>query len=207
MSLLTDTGTDSFSCKEQTMIDPEVARQRRLRDGALRVREIARRLGAARWGIDEPLFARGACASWRIARVVTGKLMEQPYLRYQRGAGLGALIDNRLAAEWIALISKNRSSGLKAFAAELRSLARQLDDVRALTWSIEFSDALGRSQSEIKTLLRTLDVEIDGAEIENLALSTREPVRAAGAASIPRNDRLAGEIAERFEADWPYLAF
>jgi hypothetical protein len=174
---------------------------------ALRVREIARRLGAARWGIDEPLLVRGACASWRIARVVSGKLMEQPYPRYQRGPGVAALIDNRLAAEWIALISKNRSSGLKAYASELQSLARQLDDVRALTWSIEFSDALGRSQSEIKTLLRTLAVEIHGAETESLPLATREPVRAAGAASIPRNDRLTGEIAKEFGPDWPYLAF
>jgi hypothetical protein len=189
------------------MTDPDVARQRRLRDLALRVREIARRLGAARWGIDEPLLARGACASWRLARVVSGKLMEQPYLRYQRGPGVGALIDNRLAAEWIALISKNRSSGLKAYASELQSLARQLDDVRSLTWSTEFSDALGRSQGEIKTLLRTLAVEIHGAETESLPLATREPVRAAGTASIPRNDRLAGEIAEGFEPDWPYLAF
>jgi hypothetical protein len=174
---------------------------------ALRVREIARRLGAARWGIDEPLLARGACASWRIARVVTGKLMEQPYLRYQQSAGVGSLIGNRLAAEWIALVSKDRPSGLKAYAFELQSLLRQLDDVRALTWSIEFSDALGRSQSEIKTLLRTLAGEIQGAETESLPLATRLPVRAGRTESAPRTDRLAGEIAKGFEADWPYLAF
>jgi hypothetical protein len=186
------------------MTDPEVARQRRLRDEALRVREIARRLGATRWGSEEPLLARAACASWRIVRVVTGKLMEQPYLPYQRGAGIAALIDNRLAAEWIALISKNRSSGLKAYACELQSLARRLDDVRALTWSTEFSGALGRSQSEIKTLLRTLAVEIHGAETESLALAACAPVRGADTSSIPRS--LAGEIAEGFDPDWPYLA-
>jgi hypothetical protein len=189
------------------MTDPDVARQRRLRDRALRVREIARRLGAARWGIDEPLLARGACASWRIARVVTGKLMEQPYLPYQQGAGVASLIDNRLAAEWIALISKHRSSGLKAYASELQSLARQLADVRALTRSTDFSDALGRSQGEIKTLLRTLAVEIHGAETESLPLATRHPVRAARTQSTPRTDRVVGELAKGFEADWPYLAF
>jgi len=205
MSLLTDTGMDAFTCKGQTMTDPEVARQRRLRNLALRVREIARRLGAARWGIDEPLLARGACASWRVARVVSGKLMEEPYLPYQRGAGVGALIDNRLAAEWIALISKNRSSGLKAYASELQSLLRQLDDVRALTWSTEFSDALGRSQNEIKTLLRALPAEIQGAETESLPLATRLAVRAARTESTPRSS--VGEIAKGFEADWPYLAF
>jgi hypothetical protein len=194
------------------MIDPEVARLRRLRDEALRVREIARRLGTARWGIKNPLLARGACASWRIVRVVTGKLIEHPYLRYQQGAGVGSLIGNRLAAEWIALVSKDRSSGLKAYASELESLSRTLGDARALTWSTDFSDALGRSQSEIKTLLQTLAIEIHGAETESVPLETRLPVRAVrtGAArtgSAASTDGLVGELAKGFEGDWPYLAF
>jgi hypothetical protein len=189
------------------MNDPEVARLRRLRDEALRVREIARRLGTARWGIEEPLLVRGACAGWRIVRVVTGKLSEHPYLRYQQAAGVGSLIGNRLAAEWIALVSKDRWSGLKAYSSELESLSRQLGDARALTWSTDFSDALGRSQSEIKTLLRTLSVEIHGAETESLPLETRQPVRTVRTESAARTDSLAGELAKGFEADWPYLAF
>jgi hypothetical protein len=189
------------------MIDPEVARLRRLRAEALRVREIARRLGTARWGTKDPLLARGGCASWRIARVVTGKLIEHPYLRYQEGAGVGSLIGNRLAAEWIALLSKDRSSGLKVYAAELQSLSRQLDDARALTWSTDFSDALGRSQSEIKTLLRALAVETHGAETESAPLETRPPLRTARPGSAPRTDSLVGELAKGFETDWPYLAF
>ena len=129
---------------------------RRLRDEALRVRQLARRLGAVRWGINDPLLTRGACAGWRIVRVVTGKLIEHPYLRYQQGAGLGSLLGNRLAAEWIALTRKDRSQALKALASELQSLSRQLDDARALTRSTDFSDTLGRSQNEIKSLLQTL---------------------------------------------------
>ena len=189
------------------MIDPEVARLRRLRDGALRVREIARRLGAARWGIEDPLLARGACASWRIVRVVTGKLIEHPYPRYQQGPGAGSIIGNRLAAEWIALLSRDRTSGLKAYTSELESLSRTLGDARALTWSTDFSDALGRSLGEIKTLLQTLAVEIHGAETESVPLETRLPARTVRAASAVRTDGLVGELAEGFEGDWPYLAF
>jgi hypothetical protein len=191
--------------KGQSMIDREVARLRRLRDGALRVREIARRLGAARWGADEPLLERGACASWRIVRVTAGKLIEHPYLGYQQGAGVGSLIGNRLAAEWIAWVSNDRSSGLKAYASELESLSRLLSDARALTRSTDFSDTLGRSQSEIATLLRTLAAEIHDAEPESgsVPLATRKPARAARAQSLPGTDGLAGG----FEGDWPYLAF
>jgi hypothetical protein len=189
------------------MIDPEVARLRRLRDEALRVREIARRLGTARWGIEDALLERGACASWRIVRMVTGKLIEHPYLRYQQSAGVGLLLGNRLAAEWVALVSKDRPSGLKAYASELESLSRTLGDARALTRSTDLSDALGRSQSELKTLLQTLAIEIHGAETENVPVETRLPVRSTRAGSPPRTDSLVGELAKGFEADWPYLAF
>jgi hypothetical protein len=191
------------------MIDPEVARLRRLRDEALRVREIARRLvGTARWGTEDPLLERGACASWRIVRVVTGKLVEHPYLRYRQGAGVGTLIGNRLTAEWTALLSKDRSSGLKAYASELESLSRLLGDARALTRSTDFSDAVGRSQNEVKTLLQALAVEIHGAETESMPLETRPLARTVRTQSPPRTgDGLVGELAKEFEADWPYLAF
>jgi hypothetical protein len=193
------------------MIDPEVARLRRLRDEALRVRQIARRLGAARWGNNDPLLNRGACASWRLVRVVTGKLIEHPYLRYQQGAGLGTLLGNRLAAEWIAVTRKERSQGLKTLAFELQSLSRQLDDARALTWSTDFSDALGRSRSDINSLLHALGAETQTAtetratENQGVALEPRlRPARAEGA---PRTDSLVGGLAQRLEGDWPYLAF
>jgi hypothetical protein len=192
------------------MIDPEVARLRRLRDEALRVRQIARRLGAARWGNNDPLLNRGACASWRLVRVVTGKLIEHPYLRYQQGPGLGTLLGNRLAAEWIAVTRKERSRGLNALAFELQSLSRQLDDARALTWSTDFSDALGRSRSEISSLLHALAnqtaAETQAAtETHDVAVEPRlRPARAEGA---PRTDSLVGGLAQRLEGDWPYLAF
>jgi hypothetical protein len=189
------------------MIDREVARLRRLRDEALRVREIARRLGTTRWGMKDPLLERGACAGWRIVRVMTGKLVEHPYLRYHQGAGVGTLIGNRLTAEWIAWVSRDRSSGLKAYAAELESLSRLSGDARALTWSTDFSDTLGRLQSEIKALLRAVAVEIHGAETESVPLEAHPSARTVRTQNPARTDGLVGELAKGFEADWPYLAF
>jgi hypothetical protein len=182
------------------MIDPEVARLRRLRDEALRVREIARRLGALQWAKNDTLLARGAGAGWRIARIVSGKLIAHPYLRYQKGAGLGSLISNRVQAAYLGFVCKHRLQGLKAFEAQLQPLLRQLGDARALTWSTEFSDTLGRLQSEIKSLIDGIALETRG-EIP----VERIPVRVVEGRA--RADRLVGELAETFEGDWPYLAF
>lgn len=177
------------------MIDPEVARLRRLRDEALRIREIARALEAAPWAKSDQLLARGACASWRIARLASGKLVAHPYLRYQKSAGVGTLVGNRLLATYLALLCKERVQGLKLYESRLHGLARQLDDARALTWSTEFSDSLGRSQAEIKSLLQLIATETQSAPAP-----ARLPVRAAGA------NGLVGELAQGIEGDWPYLA-
>ncbi len=183
------------------MIDPEVARLRRLRDEALRVREIARRLSALPSTADHSLFARGACIAWRIARIVSGKLIAHPYPRYQKGAGMGSLVGNRMAAAFFGFAAKSRPQALKVFLAQLQSLSRQLDDARALTWSTEFSDSLGRCRVEIKSLMQTLELETQGVPIE------RSPLRPARADGPARTDRLVGELAQGLEGDWPYLAF
>ncbi len=184
------------------MIDPEVARLRRLRDEALRVREVARRLGALTWATEDSLLTRGACASWRLARLVSGKLIAHPYLRYQKSAGVGSLLGNRMAAGYLGIVCKRRPQGLKAFAAQLKSLSRHLDDARALTWSTEFSDSLGRSQGEIKSLIQALEVET-----QERVLVERVPARPVRAEGADRTDRLVGELAKGLEGDWPYLAF
>jgi hypothetical protein len=182
--------------KGQTMIDPEVARLRRLRAEALRVREIGRQLGSTRWARNDALFARGAGAAWRIARVVSGKLNAHPYIRYQKGATVAELLRNRLTGGVLSAISKDRASGLKTFEACLGTLTKQLEDSRALTWSTEFSDTLGRSLTELKTLIAEIAVETkSGAAVE------RQPILA------PRADSLVGELAQTMEGDWPYLAF
>jgi hypothetical protein len=180
--------------KGQTMIDPEVARLRRLRGVALRVREIGRQLGSARWAKDDARFARGAGAAWRIARVASGKLSAHPYVHYQKGATLTELIRNRLVAGGRSAISKDLSSGLRSFEAELGALARLLEDVRALTWSTEFSDTLGRSLAELKALIAEIAVDTESGAVE------RQPILAAS-----RTEGLS--LGESIEGDWPYLAF
>ena len=175
------------------MIDPEVARLRRLRGEALRVREVARALGSTRWAND--LLARGACASWRIARVVSGRLKAHPYLRYQRGVGLGSIVANRLFASLLAATTRNRLQALKRYESQLQRLVRHLDDTRALSWSSDFSDTLGRLQYEFQSLLEDL------AQLTESRVTTGLPTRAT------RTDDLVGGLARTVEGDWPYLAF
>jgi hypothetical protein len=183
------------------MIDPEVARLRRLRAEALRVREIGRRLGSARWAKDDARFTRGAGAAWRIARVASGKLNAHPYLRYQKGATVGELVRNRIAASFLALI-KDRASALRSLEKELGALTRRLEDVRALTWSTEFSDTLGRSLAELKGLLAEVGVDTGSgakADAPTEASAEREPIVASHADGL--------SLARTIEGDWPYLAF
>jgi hypothetical protein len=175
------------------MTDPEVARLRRLRGEALRVREIARALASTECAND--LLARGAFASWRIARVVSGRLKAHPYLRYQRGVGLGSILANRLFARVLAATTRNPLQALKRYESQLQRLVRHLDDTRALSWSLDFSDTLGRSLYEVQSLLEDL------AQITESGVPTGLPTRAT------RTGALVGELARGVEGDWPYLAF
>jgi hypothetical protein len=97
------------------MNDPEVARLRRLRSEALRVREVALALGSTE-SLDKRLLDRGACTAWRIARVVSGKLKAHPYLRYQKGVSVGSLVTNRLfaAPRWLPQRPRTHSRGSSA---------------------------------------------------------------------------------------------
>ncbi len=99
------------------------------------------------------MLTRGACASWRIARVVSGRLKAHPYLRYQKDTSLGVIVLNGVLARWLALKSRNRLQALCEYETNLHRLARQLEDARALTWSSDLSDTFGRSQTEIRSLL------------------------------------------------------
>jgi hypothetical protein len=175
------------------MTDPEVARLRRLRSEALRVRELARALAATQWTDD--VLARGACASWRLARVVSGKLKAHPYLHYQRGVSLGSILGNRLSASVFTATARSRVQALRRYESHLHALMRQLDDARALSWSSDFSDALGRSQYELESLL------------EDLSSITESTLPVGRSRRATRTDDLVGDLARTVEGDWPYLAF
>jgi hypothetical protein len=75
-------------------------------------------------------------------------------------------------------------------------VARELDDVRALTWSPAMSDTLGRSQIEIRELLREL-----AAGVCDEAGTHAEPAARADAGGAGIRSE-----ASRIAANWPYLA-
>jgi hypothetical protein len=175
------------------MKDPEVARLRRLRSESLRLREIALALGSAD-DTDDRLLARGACTAWRIARVVSGRLNAHPYLHYQKGVSVGSIVANRLSATLLAATTKDRLHGLKRYEREIGALVHHLDDTRALSWSSDFSDTLGRAQYELESLL------------DDLAPITQSQVDRVPRRAPTRSDSLVGDLTH-IEGDWPYLAF
>jgi len=179
------------------MIDPEVARLRRLRSSALRVRAIARSLGATRFASHDPLFARGACSTWRIARVVSGRLKAHPYLHFQKQASVVSLLRHSVLAGFAALCVRSRRQALLEYESQLRQLMRQLDDARALTWSTELSDTFGRSQIEIKSLMAAL------AHETHSPMDSARALKRGSAATASR----AADLAPPIAGDWPYLAF
>jgi hypothetical protein len=178
------------------MIDPEVARLRRLRSEALLVREIARTFESSQWAANESLLDRSACASWRIARVVSGRLRGHPYAEYQKDAGAATHAGNRLQANFLAMINKGRPQALKVLEARVASLARLLDDAISLAWSSDFTEGLSRSQFEIKSLAEALALETGSGGVQE-----RPALHPAG------SNAMAGELGAALEGDWPYLAF
>jgi len=172
------------------LMDAEIRRLRRLRASALRVRAIARALARLETVDRDPILDRGRCAAWRVARTATGHLRAHPYLNFQRDAGVGTILLNSAAAAGAVLRAVNRSAAFRIFEAHLRSLSRELDDARALTWAADLSDALGRSQAEIRGLLATLT-----------------GLRAGDRLGVQASLAPASKGASVDDADWPYLAF
>lgn len=171
------------------MIDFEVERLRRLRGSALRLRKIARVLGRLPSVPDEPLLNRSACAAWRIARAASGRLRAHPYERFQKDAGLGLLLQNSLWAKFAVFRIATRFQALEVVERELKALARELDDARALTWAAELSEPLGRAQRELRALIA--GVECGRAQ---------DPAWVVTRASAPACDAAAAD------GSWPYLA-
>jgi|HubBroStandDraft_1064217.scaffolds.fasta_scaffold271691_2 hypothetical protein len=179
------------------MIDTaEVIRLRRLRNTALRARAIAAALDSdpARRG---SVFSASAQICWRIARLMTGRLRTHPDLRYQRGPSEMRAVYHRVGAAVLGAVARYRDRNQRVYAGELRRVARELDDARALTWSAELSDAMGRLQTQIRRLLQELDA---GALAEAGPRHDTVP-RAAARAEAVRGH--AGSVG----GDWPYLAF
>jgi hypothetical protein len=181
------------------MIDSEVMRLRRLRNTALRARALARALDPdpAR---RNSMFSRSAVSCWRITRVLTGWLRAHPYLSYQQGPSETRGFYDRVSTGLLGAVARYRGRSLQTFSGELQRVARGLDDARALTWSSELSDTLGRAQMQIRSLIQELEAE---------AHKEAHKEGASRDATIARVDRRVGEgrdggssVAE----NWPYLA-
>jgi hypothetical protein len=177
------------------MIDSEVTRLRRLRNTALRARAVAATLDSEPARRDS-VFSRGAVSCWQIARVITGLLRAHPYLSYQRGPSEVRGVYDRVSAGLLGGIVRYRGRSHQTFSDELRRVARELDDARALTWSSDWSDTLGRSQIRIRGLIKELDAGAlsESGSRHETAPRVETPIRAV------RDD--SGSVAE----NWPYLA-
>jgi hypothetical protein len=172
------------------MIDAEVTRLRRLRIKALNARALAARLQSASLG--HSVFSRSAGCCWQIARVVTGRLKAHPYLNYQRGPGEISTLYAGIRAGLKSGAARYGQRSFRALSDELQSVARELDDARALTWSADLSDTFGRSQAQLRRLLAEVD-----------AAARKEP------GSLNEVDAPTDAVQEEtsLAGDWPYLAF
>jgi hypothetical protein len=176
------------------MFDAEVTRLRRLRNTALRVRAIADNLNS-KTARANPMLSRSAAGCWRIARAITGRLRAHPHLGYQRGPSLVRGAYNYFGAAFVAGIARMGGRPLHCCSAQLRLLTRELDDARALTWSADFSDSLGRFQLQIRRLIE-----------ETEAASQREAGTIGVAARAETRD-CTGQPRAEGAPNWPYLAF
>ncbi len=152
------------------MIDAEVLRLRRLRDIALRTRALGKFLDSES-DADHSVFARSAAACWTVARIATGRLRAHPYLSYQQGPSRLRSVADRLLASLLALSAQRSNHALSVYGEQLQAVAREVDDVRALTWSPDLSDALGRMQIQIRRLANELEL---GAHVEAGGVGMRD---------------------------------
>jgi hypothetical protein len=170
------------------MIDGEVLRLRKLRNVALRARALASNfdLDCAE---ERSVFSRSALICWTIARVASGRLRGHPYAKYQSGTSWLRKHSDGVFAAVVGWSARRQNRCLSASSQQLLAVAREVDDVRSLTWSQELSDTLGRIQLQMRRLANELDLDALG-EI--------------GASSVPRVETpLDAEVSD---SSWPYLA-
>jgi len=178
------------------MIDAEVMRLRRLRDIALRTRALGNFLDSES-AAEHSVFARSAVACWTLARLATGRLRAHPYLSYQQGPSRLQSMADRLFALLLGFSARRSNRPLSVYSGQLQAVAREVDDVRALSWSPDLSDALGRMQIQIRRLANELEL---GAYIEAGGPALPRVIAAARREPSSSLDELA------VETNWPYLA-
>jgi len=179
------------------MIDAEVVQLRKLRKMALRVRALAEGVGAQR-SPQQGAVAMSALLSWSVARVVTGRLRGHPNLSCQKGPNRIRNMLNRAVAFLGGATDQYRGRALRAYATELHHLAREMADMRALTWDQDWSDTLGRAQGRLQGLMQ----QLPAVPSRSIWLAERR----IDASSRPgANGRQLSDVGICNE--WPYLAF
>lgn len=178
------------------MIDAEVLRLRKLRNVALRARALAKILDSDSVR-EQSVFARSAVICWTIARVASGRLRAHPYLSYQRGPSRLAALADGLIGSLVAMNARRQNRRVSVCAQQLLNVARQVDDVRALTWSPDLGDALGRMQIQMRRLANDLDLAALGER--GAAMVSRTKASAYAETSDPLDEITA-------DTSWPYLA-
>jgi hypothetical protein len=178
------------------MIDAEVLRLRKLRNVALRARALAKVLDSDSTQ-EQSAFARSAVICWTIARVASGRLRAHPYLSYQQGPSRLRDVADGLVASLVAMSARRRNRTVNVYAQQLQTVAHEVDDVRALTWSPELSDALGRMQIQLRRLAHELDLDALGES--GIAMLPRAKAMARAATSNSLEEITA-------DTGWPYLA-
>jgi hypothetical protein len=147
--------------------------------------------------VDRCVFAKSAVTCWTISRIATGRLRAHPYLSYQQDPSRTRELADRAIASIFAFTARRQNRRFTVYAPELQSVAREVADVRALTWSADLSDALGRVQLQLRALAQQLDA---GAHHESGAVSTSR------VNAIVRAEANGGALEDMGETTWPYLA-
>ena len=178
------------------MIDAEVLRLRKLRNVALRARALAKALDSDS-AEEQSVFARSAVICWTIARVASGRLRAHPYLSYQQGPSQLRDLADRLITSLVAMNARRQNRTLSVYAQQLQTVAREVDDVRALTWSPDLSDALGRMQIQMRRQANELDLGAGGES--GFAMMPRAKAVACAEANNSLDEMTV-------DNGWPYLA-
>ncbi len=178
------------------MIDAEVLRLRKLRNVALRARALAKNLDSDS-AEGQTVFTKSAVACWTIARIASGRLRAHPYLSYQQDPSPLRILADGVTASLAALNARRQNRRVFVCAQQLQAVVREVDDVRALTWSPELSDALGRMQIQMRRLANEL--HLCALDEHGVAAMPRVKVMARAEATDSLQEMTADNA-------WPYLA-
>jgi hypothetical protein len=118
---------------------------------ALLTREVCRRWAAAG---DDPAYGASALLAWRISRVVSGWLSGHPNQQYHPPSSARAPVTTICAGLRVRAGRWSRRARARWLNTQLKALARDCADIRAVTSSVSINEMLGRHQPSLAALQR-----------------------------------------------------